>query len=210
VDANLILFYYYDGMRLSLLFNIDSFTDWQSLIQCLKTDNSPDKDRVRSFLDAKTLEKITAWKPGDPVDESIKNLIIEDFNQILKRRDFYKSEVFKGIELSEDDKLQLKAGFKDSSTSDIIKFNRSLFEKIFSHEMSDNYFYLINLGEKSKTRLNIHPESDGKIKNFRWSPDGKKIGIIDYKGRLYIYDIEKKTTVKVNEDPDCFDFFWVE
>lgn len=65
-----------------------------------------------------------------------------------------------------------------------------------------------------------------KIKNMRWSPDGKKLGILkngeyEYLSEgmdayrvttppsLWIYDLEKDQLEKIDEDPGYFDFFWV-
>lgn len=45
---------------------------------------------------------------------------------------------------------------------------------------------------------------------IRWSPDGSKLGMMDYQGRLYYYDMNTKKLIRVDENPDNFNFFWVE
>jgi hypothetical protein len=45
---------------------------------------------------------------------------------------------------------------------------------------------------------------------IRWSPDGSKLGIMDYQGSLCYYDMSTKQLIKVDENPDNFNFFWVE
>lgn len=52
-------------------------------------------------------------------------------------------------------------------------------------------------------------ETTSIVKSLRWSPDGKKIGILDWDGELYIYDLEKDFLKKIAEDQDYFDFIWV-
>ena len=46
-------------------------------------------------------------------------------------------------------------------------------------------------------------------KSLRWSPDGKRIGLLNWEGEFYVYDLEKDSLVKIAEDKDYFDFFWV-
>lgn len=65
---------------------------------------------------------------------------------------------------------------------------------------------LINVRDK-KVQKDLQIKSTPK--SIRWSPDGKKIGILGRDGALYIYDLEKDTLEKVMEDSDYFDFFWV-
>ncbi|MCE1245615.1 MAG: hypothetical protein LWY06_03100, partial [Firmicutes bacterium] len=71
-------------------------------------------------------------------------------------------------------------------------------------------FHLIDIPHQKTEIIDTTKIECQEVKSFRWSPDGKQIGILDFSGKLFIYDLTLKKTEKIYHDPDCFDFFWVE
>ena len=65
------------------------------------------------------------------------------------------------------------------------------------------------LVDMHKRRIIKELKADFETISLRWSPDGKKIGILSREGKMYIYDLEKDSLDKIAEDKDYFDFFWV-
>lgn len=51
---------------------------------------------------------------------------------------------------------------------------------------------------------------ESKIKSMRWSMTGNRLGILDFEGRLFIYDMDKNILIEVDQDQDYFDFIWTE
>ncbi len=79
-------------------------------------------------------------------------------------------------------------------------------DNIANIKSDETNLFVIN----EKTNKIVRSKSKNfKTKSLRWSPDGKKIGLLSWDGALYVYDIEKDTLDKIAEDQDYFDFFWV-
>jgi WD40 repeat protein len=64
---------------------------------------------------------------------------------------------------------------------------------------------IINVASGKKIQ-EIH--ADSAI--IRWSPDGSKLGVMASDGVLSSYDMNTCQLLKVDENPDNFNFFWVE
>lgn len=125
----------------SSLFIMGSILDWPTLLNKLKENLSSAQKQVWDFLDYQSKQRINEWESDNPVDKTLKELIIDQFNGILGRSDFYKTEAFEDIEICEEGKSLYEKGLEQSGKENIQKFNRLIFESIYPHEIAKSRFY---------------------------------------------------------------------
>jgi len=120
------------------LFNTDTILDWNALLQRLKKPKNRAGKRVRFFLDEKCREIVDNWIPHTEMAEPSKAAIIDRLNQILKDYYFYDPDDFGGLEISRDGEILLEKGPKNLNSNEIQKFNKLVFESIYTKEIKKN------------------------------------------------------------------------
>ena len=84
-------------------------------------------------------------------------------------------------------------------------WNPNSSNSIIAFFLSEQYF-LIDYQQKKITKTF---KAGKDLKSMRWSPDGNRLGIMDYDGSFYIYDMKKNKVEFITKDKDYFDFFWI-
>ncbi|MCE1245894.1 MAG: hypothetical protein LWY06_04555, partial [Firmicutes bacterium] len=70
--------------------------------------------------------------------------------------------------------------------------------------------FIIDASRHIVKKILFKGDSDWPVSVIRWSPDGRQLGILKDNGTFYIYNIAEDILTKVNSDPECFNFVWVE
>ncbi|MCD4783070.1 MAG: HD domain-containing protein [Candidatus Eremiobacteraeota bacterium] len=116
-------------------FNMGDIKDWVKLVESLTNLDTAAKRRVWEMLEPTQQGLVESWKPDGEVSEKLKLAIIKGFNRIVKDNSFYREDVFREIEITDDHKKLLEEGFENLCGSKVQKFNRLLFEIIFPEEI---------------------------------------------------------------------------
>lgn len=86
-----------------------------------------------------------------------------------------------------------------------IVFNPDADKNLLAADTSDGIF-LIDI---KKCKITKTISDIDECRSLRWSPDGKKLGVMTGDGKLYVYNLKKDNLKLLARDADYFDFFWV-
>lgn len=129
----------------SLLYEHD-IKNWQSFFSKLVRDNNVDipkfSQKLWSLFSAKTqkIVKKLSLTGTQYSGEEIYN-IIDELNQIFKRKILYQVEYFSGIKFTDEIQVLLNRRQNDLSTEDVQRLNRFLFEKAYPDYVVKNTYH---------------------------------------------------------------------
>ena len=106
---------------------------------------------------------------------------------------------------SADNIVRINEGFIKNFGPDGILWNPDLDNHIVAL-FTGKEFLIIDYKQKKIKKSFL---SGACLKSMRWSPDGNRLGILDFDGSFYVYDMEKDSVEKIFQDNDYFDFFWI-
>lgn len=162
---------------------------WNTLLKELKKHESPETDRIWSFLSDKNKVKIKKWNPQRPPNQKLKNVIIKNFNEILDDKNFYDKGSFKNIGLDPKLLLLLKKNNDKPGRNEINQINRNIIEKVFpesiKHKKVKTITTSVDKNAKTDYIISTGPEFYTFWSNIEKDPEqylGKKI---DIKGRFF-------------------------
>jgi hypothetical protein len=127
----------------SSLFIMDSILDWQFLLTSLKENRTTSVERIWRFLNQQCKEQIENWTLGSQIDDSLKLSIVERFNEILDKVEFFDSEAFKELEMTKEGEKFLKEGLEKLDESDLQRFNRLIFESVYPRQIAKSQYKYI-------------------------------------------------------------------
>ena len=104
--------------------------NWEKFLENLKSHYNILEAKMFILLSEKAKKEINNHKKGE--DFSQQQLIIDELNKILCRKDLYDPVVFKDFALSKEMKGYIKKGINTLSPCQVRKFNRLLFDSIYS------------------------------------------------------------------------------
>jgi len=133
-------------------FKTDEIRDWKKFISNLKSKGNPVIDYLRKFSsemnnmkkELDSGETMNQDKKIEELDSSgitslgDKKAIINELNKIIKKEDFYNSEIFNSNILSPECREMLEQGFESLYKEEIPLFNRLLIESIFKDNIMRN------------------------------------------------------------------------
>jgi hypothetical protein len=123
------------GQGGSSLFSRDSILNWRFILKNLKENQTVPMQRIWSFLNQDCKEKIENWTPGSQIDDSMKQLMINGFNKVLDKVEFYDSGAFKELDIGKKGKKFLEEGPNNLNQSELRQFNRLIFESVYPHQI---------------------------------------------------------------------------
>jgi|GEM_PF-7089685 len=139
-------FYICRGMSFSGTLLPEEILDWQALLTSLKNPASPDKERLREFLDETANENINNWNRNTLLCEDFRISIINALNGVLEKRDFYDSGALCDMKLNEETKGLLRV-MDRLGRSDIQRLNRLLLESMYPKEIQKSIASFHDLDE---------------------------------------------------------------
>ncbi len=115
----------------SSLMRVGSISDWSQFLQDLQKRTDPVKQRIWKLMDSRSTRAIETWQSGTVLQQKVKNHIINNFNDILRDRDFYTEEAFAGMHLNDETKRLIKKGTDNISYPKVRKLNLMLLQTEF-------------------------------------------------------------------------------
>ena len=101
--------------------------DWDAFLKSLEEPRDKAREHLWDFLDTECQRQINYRQ----IDVKSRYLFINDFNSILKNKNFYDKEAFKNAELSDEIKFFLNRGINQLVRYEIQKLNRLLLEAMY-------------------------------------------------------------------------------
>ena len=89
--------------------------------------------------------------------------------------------------------------------SESIICNPDIDRNLFAANLT-NGILIVDMDKKKITKTITDLE---ECRSIRWSRDGKKLGILDTKGKLYLYCLDNDKYSMIDQDQDYFDFIWI-
>lgn len=117
----------------STTFTGDSLVDTRALASRLKDPSDEVSGFVSKFLSVETRRRIEGLRETDPID-SLRALLVEDLNRLLRQDTLYDSRRFAGIALrQETEQLSTK---RKRTPGDVVRLNRLLLEDAYPAELN--------------------------------------------------------------------------
>jgi hypothetical protein len=110
--------------------SVRDIKDWSALIISLKDKKNIYKGRVLRLLDEQGRKIIDRWKKNF-LNDADKNYLINGFNEMISKTDFYDPEFFKDLRLVKECSDCLEKGLENLKTKEVQRFNRLVFESVF-------------------------------------------------------------------------------
>lgn len=88
---------------------------------------------IREQFSSKTQEMLEAYNDSYPPSNTLQNALIDELNQLLKSKSFYKEELFANVDLTKETKKLLS---KKLQGREITRLNRLLIENAFPNEIA--------------------------------------------------------------------------
>jgi WD40 repeat protein/energy-coupling factor transporter ATP-binding protein EcfA2 len=122
-------------------FKMTEAIDWQSLCSRLSAEAREESHnpggRVLEILPVEKRDVILKVARGRTVEEG-KSDFVQTFNEVLKKRNFYKARDFERIQIKGDAKVLLSRGQNNLSDLEIEKLNRLILEAAYPQEIAKN------------------------------------------------------------------------
>jgi len=128
-------------MKTDFLISMSEIVQWEGILSKLKEHNTPATERMWSLLDENTKSVISEITSPEELDENTRLTIVEGLNGIIKNKEFYKKEAFKGVELAKEADTLLNRLSKLNEDK-MKRLNRILLESIFTEEISRNRYQI--------------------------------------------------------------------
>jgi len=124
-----------DVTKKRYLLKVKSIKNWVTFLVSLKqTEGDPCKKRVNDFLNDGSKKIINSYQTDEDIDDSSKKTIIDGFNKILMRKDFYDKSTFSKLILNSKGKKLLNKKIENLTDDEILMLNRLTLEAIFPIE----------------------------------------------------------------------------
>ncbi len=111
----------------SLFKDENEILDWDAFLKSLEEPRDKVREHLWDFLDTECQRQINHHQ----IDPKFRYLFINDFNSILKKKNFYDEDVFDSVELNDEIKCFLTKGINQLVRYEIQKLNRLLLEAIY-------------------------------------------------------------------------------
>jgi WD40 repeat protein len=123
----------------SSLLNVGDILDWTAFCSRLRDEAarslpSPSR-RILELLPSDVVQTIREAN-GNGFDPSHKSNLLSEFNEVLKRRDFYEPKDFEKVAIKGEAELLLGRGRDNLSDSEVQNFNRLVLEACYSIEIA--------------------------------------------------------------------------
>jgi WD40 repeat protein len=123
----------------SFLLGVDDIIDWPRLVDKLRQAGlnglpGPGR-RIMTLLSPEVREMFSVAGQTNDLDETKKGIVVAALNEVLKRRDFYKSDDFEKLAIKDENKGRLNGDLNSLSDEEIENLNRLLLEASYPEEI---------------------------------------------------------------------------
>ena len=162
--------------------------DWSALCTRLRDEAakslpSPSR-RILELLPA-DLSKMIRESNGDSLDDGHKSTFISEFNEVLKRRDFYESKHFERVAIKGEAGVLLQRGRENFSDSQVQNFNRLLLEAHYSVEIAKRAEIQTKVTEVTLRRGDLGLVE--AVRQFKTAPQENLLVVVDQFEELFRY-----------------------